>query len=242
MKPLKYLFLFMATLHLNACKKDKKTGPFAGTTYQILGKYDGSGKPSYLMTPDIISPGMQDFMVDYTQNGKNLMISNPELFTSSAIADITITQPSTVYMTFVYQNAGAKNAIAFYNYPTNTPPATAKDIQTITYIFPNTGRNTPLVPGDKVKIGAFNAGTSIGFVLLKNAWDSESKSLNDNSIHYCTNDVLNPETDPSLKKHAVLINYDPEHKVLIGFEDTDRSTPECDHDFNDVVVYCTVAF
>lgn len=242
MKPHKYLIFFMAILLLSACKKDKRTGPFAGTTYQFLGKYDGSGKPSYLMAPDIISADMQHFMQDYIQNGKNLTISNPELFTNSAIADITITQPSSIYMTFLYQNAGAKNAIAFYTYPTNSPPTTAKDIQVITYIFPNTGRDTPLKPGDKVKIGTFNAGISIGFVLLKNAWDSQSKSINDNSIHYCTNDVLNPETDPTLRKHAVLINYSAGHKILIGFEDIDRSTPECDNDFNDAMVYCTVAF
>jgi len=38
----------------------------------------------------------------------------------------------------------------------------------------------------------------------------------------------------------VLLNYAPENKVLISFEDTDRTKPECDNDFNDVVIYCTV--
>ncbi len=34
--------------------------------------------------------------------------------------------------------------------------------------------------------------------------------------------------------------YAPEDKILIGFEDTDRTNPDCDNDFNDVVVYGTV--
>jgi len=46
--------------------------------------------------------------------------------------------------------------------------------------------------------------------------------------------------DFKLKKHAVLISYAPENKILIGFEDTDRTNSQCDNDFNDVVVYATV--
>jgi hypothetical protein len=58
-------------------------------------------------------------------------------------------------------------------------------------------------------------------------------------VHFCSNDILNPEVDPKLKKHAVLINA-PDNRVLIGFEDLNRTLPQCDHDFNDVVVYSTV--
>lgn len=61
-----------------------------------------------------------------------------------------------------------------------------------------------------------------------------------NAVHFCSNDILNPEVDPNLKKHAVLINFSAENKVLIGFEDRDRTLPNCDHDFNDLLVYCTV--
>jgi hypothetical protein len=96
------------------------------------------------------------------------------------------------------------------------------------------------VAGDKVNIGNFNAGTSIGFVLMQNAWKPKSSSLNNDAVHFCTNDALNPEVDPKLKKHGVLIYYAPEKKGLIGFEDIDRTTKECDNDFNDVLIYATV--
>ena len=83
-------------------------------------------------------------------------------------------------------------------------------------------------------------GTSIGFVLMQNAWDTAISQLNNDAVHFCSNDALNPEVDPNLKKHAVLINYPAENKVLIGFEDRDRTNPLCDNDFNDGVIYCTV--
>jgi hypothetical protein len=76
--------------------------------------------------------------------------------------------------------------------------------------------------------------------LLQKAWDTTTNILSNKVVHFCSNDVLNPEVDPNLKKHAVLINYPPENKVLIGFEDLDRTSQYCDHDFNDLVVYCTV--
>ena len=228
---------------LIACKKDKpvtRVVEFTSTTYQTLGTYDSSGKPDYLLTTDTISSALLSFINNTLPDGRDLRISNPELLTTKAIADIAITQPSDVFITFVSQGGGYTNTFAFYTYPTNQPPASTKDIKIITYVFPNSGNLTPLQPGDKVKIGRFDAGTSIGFVLLQKAWDTTTNTLNNKVVHFCSNDVLNPEVDPNLKKHAVLINYPPENKVLIGFEDLDRTFSNCDHDFNDLVVYCTV--
>ena len=67
-----------------------------------------------------------------------------------------------------------------------------------------------------------------------------NQAVNNKVVHFCSNDVLNPEVDPNLKKHAVLINYAAENKVLIGFENTNRTNSKCDHDFNDIVIYTTV--
>ncbi len=226
---------------LNACKKDPVTKPvkFTSTSYQTLGTYDATGNPDYLLK-DTISSALLSFINNTLPNAENLTTSHPELFNTTAIADITITQSSDVFITFVKEDGRFKNSIAFYTYPTNQPPVSAKDIKIITYVFPNAGNLTPLQAGDKAKIGRFNVGTSIGFVLLQNAWNTTTKTLDNNSVHFCSNDALNREVDPNLKKHAVLIDYTSEKKVLIGFEDTDRTKPECDNDFNDVVVYGTV--
>ena len=167
--------------------------------------------------------------------------SNPNLLASSKLADIQLDRRSDVYVTFVSQGSIAlRNTLSFYTYPTNDPPKTRDDIKLITCIFPNAGFETPLGPGDKVKIGKFNAGTSIGFVLLRDSWKLPDHVIDNTVTHFYSTDALNPETDPSLKKHVVLVNYSTEQKVLVGFEDVDRSSPDCDHDFNDVVFYTTV--
>ena len=138
------------------------------------------------------------------------------------------------------QGTSQKNSFGYYTFPTNQPPKSAADIQKITYVFPSVGNGTPLQAGDKVKLGRFEPGTSIGLVLLQDAWDPGTKRPNNDAVHFCSNDVLNPEINPQLKKHAVLVNYVPENKLLIGFDDANRTTTYCDHDFNDVVLYATI--
>lgn len=225
---------------LNACKKPNKEVKFNSTTYQAFGAYDSSGKPDYLLPKDVISSSLLSFINNTLQDGQDVSTSHPELLSNTAIADIAIMKPSDVFITFVSQGGGYTNSFAFYTYPTNHPPASDKDIKTITYVFPNSGIHTSLQSGDKVKIGRFDPGTSIGFVILQQGWDTLTNTLNNKVVHFCSNDVLNPEKDPKLRKHAILINYPSENKVLIGFEDLDRTNPYCDNDFNDVVVYCTV--
>ncbi len=227
-----------------SCKKTNQPASvpveFKTTTYAYLGAYDASGKPAYLLTRDNISANLLAFIGSTLPDKQDLRKTNPDLLTTKAIADIAITTASDVFITYVSQGGSATNSFAFYTYPTNQQPKSTDDIKVITYVFPNSGNTTPLQRGDKVKLGRFNPGTSIGFVLLQKGWDITTKTTDNKVVHFCSNDVLNPEVDVNLKKHAVLINYPAESKVLIGFEDTDRTLPTCDHDFNDVVFYCTV--
>jgi hypothetical protein len=239
--------LFMLLCVFTACKKpltekdpDFKPAEFKNTFYENACSWDATGKPDCLLAPDVISAGLLAFMNSNVQEGKDLRTTNPNLLSSSANADIAITQPSDVFITFVTQGTGAQNAFGYYTFPTNEPPKTPDDIKKITYIFPSVGLGSPLKAGDKVKLGRFNAGTSIGFVILYEGWNPGTKTINSKAIHFTSNDILNPEVDPKLKKHAVLINYSAENKILIGYEDSDRSKPTCDHDFNDVVLYATV--
>lgn len=243
MKAHRYLFLFFIILFIVSCKKDEpltREVEFKSTAYKTLGTYDYLGKPDYLAGRDTISSTLQSFINNILPDGVDLRNSNPELLTTKAIADIAITEPSDAFITFVSQGGRYTNTLAFYTYSTSQPPASTEDIKVITYVFPNSGYLTPLTGGDKVKIGRFQPGTSIGFVLLQQAWDTTTHTINHKVVHFCSNDVLNPEVDPALKKHAVLIDYPAEDRVLIGFEDRNRTDPLCDHDFNDLVVYCTV--
>jgi hypothetical protein len=245
MKIKNYSLFILALLLFNACgdknvdEPQTKPVEFTETTYEFLGTFDANGKPNYLLPRDAISANMLSYINSNIPDGSDLRKKNPDLLKTKSY-ELAITQQSDVFITFVLQGTLTTDAIGFYTYPTNNPPTSPTDIKKITYIFPNAGNGTPLLAGDKVKIGRFDAGTSVGFVLLHEAWSTATKSLNNKAVHFCSNDFLNPEVDPNLKKHVVLINYAPENKVLIGFEDTDRSTAICDHDFQDVVVYATI--
>lgn len=242
MRIIKNTTVLYLLLIIGACQKEPLTKPvdFTETTYQSLGTYDSTGKPNYLLPKDPISTGMLSYVRNTLIEETDLRNTSPELLTNNTYADIAITQPSDVLITFVYQNTSPSNTLAFYTYPTGNPPSSAKDIKTITYIFPSAGKGTPLRSGDKVKIGRFEPGTTIGFVLLRGAWNNTTKTIDNNVEHYCSTDSLNPEVDPKLKKHAVSISYTSENKTLIGFENTDRTKASCDHDFNDLVFYATV--
>jgi len=242
-KLIKYIVGLIVPIMFLSCKKEEpvtRVVEFKTTSYATLGTYDTTGKPSYLLTRDDISTALFGFIRATLPDKIDLRKTNPDLLTTKAIADIAIIKPSEVFITYVSQGGGFTNTFAFYTYPTDNPPLSTADIKVITFVFPNSGAGTPLRAGDKVKIGNFDAGTSIGFVILQKGWDPITKMVNDKAVHFCSNDILNPEVDPALKKHAVLMDYPLENKVLIGFEDLDRTDPKCDHDFNDVVFYCTV--
>jgi hypothetical protein len=232
-------------LFVTSCAKTKTPPPalgtvpvkFTTTVYQTLAPFNDSGLPANLETPDAISNDLLNFVKNTLPNGVNLNTTRPDLLSSTAIPDIKITNTTTLYMTFVSGVTNFSDAIGIYTYPTNNPPASAADIKKVSIVFANAGNGTPLKPGDKVNIGTFEAGTSVGFVLLQNGWNNLGKSINYDAVHFCSNDVLNPEVSPDLKKHAVLINYTPESKVLIGFEDLDRTERTVDSDFNDVVFF-----
>ena len=136
MKTTKRLLSALAILlTLSACKKDTASiSPFTGTTYTTLGSYDNTGKPAGLLHEEI-SDSLAAFIATTLPEGQNLTLSHPEFFSSSAIADVAITQTSDVYVTFVKQGGILDNALAFYTYPSNYPPASAKEIKNIIYFF-----------------------------------------------------------------------------------------------------------
>ncbi|HEX8356224.1 MAG TPA: DUF4114 domain-containing protein [Segetibacter sp.] len=240
----RFLPLIIALIAINACKKDVAPAienvEFKTTTYQTLGAFDNAGRPFYLEPADVISSNLRSFASNTLPEFKDLRNSRPELLATSAVADIAITKSSEVFITYVSQGTENADALGFYTFPTNDPPDSVNDIKTITNVFPYLGEGSPINPGSKVRIGRFDAGISVGFVLMQGAWDKNAHKINNIVPHFLTNDKLNPEINAELKKHAVLVNYPSENKVLIGFEDIFRTDSHCDHDFNDVVVYATV--
>ncbi len=200
------------------------------------------GRPKYLeATGDVIDASLLRFVNSSLPESNPLTKTHPEYLSSTATTNLNITKESDVWITFVSEGAGFLNTLAYFTYKTGVPPTRLSDVTNATIVFPNAsayGSAGGLQSGDKVKIGRFQPGTSIGFILLQNAWSSSNISVATGSTKYFSIDALNPEASTSLKRHSVLM-YDDLHKLfLIGFEDLPRDT-DSDNDFNDLVFYAT---
>lgn len=206
------------------------------------------GRPAYLeSTGDVIDASLLAYVNASLPESSSVPTTHPEYLSSTAVHTINVTAKSDVWVTFVSEGAGYQNTLAYYTYKTNNPPSSASGgtlfdgIDKITYIFPNAssaGSGGGLKSGDKVKLGTFDAGTSIGFVLLQNAWGGNG--VNTSATKFYSQDDLNPENTSALRKHSVML-YDDVHKLyLLGFEDVNRQpSSSSDNDFNDLVVYAT---
>lgn len=211
------------------------------TTYTYMGKYDSYGAPTdYKVSPsDVISSTFMTYLNASLPEQKDVRKLHPSYIASGTASDLKIVQKADVWITFAYEGAGNLNSVGYYTYSTNTPPKTAADIKQVYYMFPNSsmpysGGN--LAQGTKVKLGTFDAGTSIGFVLFGSGWTGSV--VNSNAPKFYSTSNLNPEPG-DLSRHTVLLNDLKENLFLIGFEDLNRTTSGCDHDFNDVVLYAT---
>ena len=211
-------------------------------TYTFLGSFDNNGVPDYLeLQSDEVDAS---FLHDVNQSlpeRNPVPQAHPEYLASGAETDIKLNAEADVWVTFVHEGAGYRNVLGFYTYDVDSPPATADDITSLNVIFPNTsfnGSGGGLSSGDKVKIGRFTPGTGIGWFIVANGWNGSSVG-DGNNIFY-SNPEFNPESDPSLKQHNVLLKDDGRNLVLLGFEDLKRDV-NSDEDFNDAIFYITAS-
>lgn len=221
----------IVSMDINGVKTDTK--------FSYLGTYDASGRPNNLETPgDEISLDMLNTINASLPELKKVPVLHPEYIASDATTNINVKEDAEVWITFVHEGAGYRNAMGFYTYDTKTPPASLADIKEIKFVYPNAslrGSSGNMVSGDKVKLGTFTAGTTIGLVLFQNAWNGKDVSVGATALFSDAN--LNPEPNVDLRKHNVLLQY--QNTFLIGFEDIRRDYSGCDQDFNDLIVYAT---
>ncbi|TFF33987.1 LruC domain-containing protein [Mucilaginibacter psychrotolerans] len=215
----------------------------SNTSFVYMGTYDNSGVPKYLeATSDVITSELLNYVNTSLPEQKSVAQLHPTYLQSSATADLNIVKTADVWITFVSEGAGYLNTLGYYTYPTGNAPKSEADITKVTYIFPNAslpGSGGNLRSGSKVKLGRFDAGTSIGFVLLANAWNGGSKLVDSNAPRFYTTTACNPETKEELKKHTVLLYAQTQNLYLIGIDDQNRQTGGSDNDFNDALFYAT---
>ncbi|WP_256006468.1 LruC domain-containing protein [Pedobacter deserti] len=221
-------------------------GGSTGTVYVYNpANYDALGRPNAVLNP---APN-----IDFVELMKQINTSlperingielHPEYIATEAPTNLKVTTLSDVWISFVHEGADNRNTLGYYTYPTGQQPTTAAQIDSVHLIFPNasllggTGAGN-MRTGDRVKIGRFKPGTSIGFVLIQNAFNND-KSVNTNALKFYTDEKYNIEPELHLKRHNVLLqSVGTSNKVfLVGFEDIRRNLTSCDNDFNDLVFF-----
>ena len=220
------------------------TGRGNTATSYISVPSDRNGRPTDLVSPsDVVSSTLLSFINTSLPEGKPVPVYHSNFLSAGAANDINIVKKADVWVTFVSEGAGYYNTLGYYTYPTNDPPASQADIDSIHIIMPNAslaGAGGGMVSGDKVYLGRFAPGVSVGFVLLQDAWNPNNRKINTNATKFFTHDYLNTtETNSALRRHAVLLYDDVNHLFLTGFEDLIRTGGGSDEDFNDLVFYTT---
>ena len=205
-----------------------------------MGTYNSQGVPNYL-TPvnDPIDASMLADINATMPEYQALPNSHPQYFAAGTVKNLIIEQASDVWVTFVHEGAGYLNVLGYYRYATGNAPAAPSAVDSIHVIFPNvsfSGSGGGLQSGNRVHLGVFPGGTTLGWVLIANGF-SNGKITSGISTLY-SDKALNPEPNPALKEHTVLLNDIGRGKFLISFEDMRRDGGS-DNDFNDAVFYVT---
>jgi LruC domain-containing protein len=200
-----------------------------------------NGKPNYLLTSrDVISPSFLADINTTLPERRPVPTFNPEYLSNSVERNLKITALSDVWITFVHEGAGYRNALFYYAYNKNNPPATRNDIDSLICVFPNasySGSGGALTSGDKVKIGRFGADTVIGFALSADGF--RGSNILSGTIYFSDKNLNTNETNATKKEHSVLFYDNANKRFLFGFEDLPRSNNSSDEDFNDIMFYAT---
>ncbi len=210
--------------------------------YNYLGQFSADGTPLYLDTPDEVSQSTIDMINEALPESYPVPDFNPHYISSGYDTDVRTNAQTDIWVTFVGEGAGYKNTLGFYTYDSNQPTPTAPAPEEITIVFPNVSAidsGGGLRIGDKVKIGSFPPNTGIGWVLLADAW---SDGCVDTGLwQLYSNADYNPENNPDLRPHNVLLCDPNNERIILGFEDIRRDYSSCDEDFNDALFYITAS-
>jgi len=218
------------------------------TGYDYLCAFNSLGVPACLNPPDdVITNGLlADINAALPENAP-VPQYHPEYLATGNETDIILNEDADVWMTFVHEGAGFKNAIGFYTYNVDNPPTSVAQIGVITIAFPNLSylnSGGGLTAGNKVYLGQFTAGTGIGWVLFQNGYtlglNGAPGTVNTGIIKLYSDPAFNPETLEINKQHNVIL-YDAVRQLYVtGFEDLNRNTGAASaNDFNDAVYYIT---
>ena len=199
----------------------------------IVGPVMAAGSDASSVKFQTMLPGMLNFVKTYIPETRN-NLNSPLAFTIDP-SKLTLSTKSDVRMYFAYEGAGYQNTIGFNTAGVGVSSGNPQ------IIFPNASSNlgyggngsavrtasNPLLPGDFVNLGTFNAGTKLDFFLIANG-------ASGGSTVYSTTQSANPD----LINHVA--SFSPTFwgvanspYLFIAYEDLLGGG---DKDFNDVIV------
>ncbi|MDD4604121.1 MAG: LruC domain-containing protein [Bacteroidales bacterium] len=203
-----------------------------------IGSYNNKGVPNYLepvndpvdaVLLNDINAALPEYMSvpDY----------HPQYLANTVPNNLAMQELCDVWVTYITEGAQWRNSVGFFTFNTDSPPTSASAIDSIKIVFPNlsnSGSGGGLNPGNKVYIGRFPAGKSVGWVVFADGWNGSQ--VTDSRYRIYSIPALNPEPNPALKKHTVLLRDPTRYSVLFAFEDWRRDNGS-DQDFNDGILY-----
>ena len=228
--------------------------PVKVSNYYVLGSWNPFGKPLYETQPDdkIATDFLKDVDASLPERIK-LTESHPEYLSSADNGNIELVEDAEVWITFVHEGAGYKNALGYYTHKNDNPPANKTDIKDQTIIFPNVSYVNSgglLTSGNKVQLlyldpvtnkytKVFPAGTTVAWFFIADSYNDSTNSIGSGLGTYYSDPRFNPEKDVTKRKHNVILKDTKRQLLLLGFEDLNRENYS-DEDFNDGVFYSTV--
>lgn len=238
MKKNNYLHI-MATVVLAAILFSTKSS----ATDQVDGQYvwqflTGQAWPSgYTQNtgkPDALIYSRNEYSSEFFSRINNALPEariNEAFITDDSGSTITLSEEAEVFITFIHEGAGYKNSFGYFVFDPDNPPTSHEEVSEV-IVFPNLSY-PHLVNGHRLSIGTFPAGTSIGFFIAANGYWYYTGVKPFKVPYYYSLQGLNPEQDPALRQHTVLLYDEEVSEVIIGFEDLPRTWG--DNDFNDAV-------
>lgn len=226
-------------------KKGKTSSPQsvtpAGSNWYYIGSYDSEGVPNYLDNPgDVVDAAFIGDVSSSLPEFLDIPVNKANYLAPTNAYDIHLLDSGDIWITYLAEGAGQKNTMGYYVYETNNPPIAANQIDTIYTILPNASNASSgggLVAGNKVYLGKFAGGKSIGWVLMANGWDASTQTIKANNLNqtkFYSTYSFNPEGSASLRQHNVQLLDAGRELVIVGFEDVRRDYSS-DNDFNDLL-------
>ncbi|MEM9363040.1 MAG: LruC domain-containing protein [Bacteroidota bacterium] len=214
----------------------RSTSLTSKVTYNYLSSYNSLGVPDDMELPDVIQQNLLDDVNASLPERSRVPIANPQFLANESETSMVLMDLADVWVTFVSEGAGFRNAIGYYSYPIGSKPATVDDIGAHNIIFPNVsmvGSSGGLVPGDRVYLGRFPPNTVVSWFIVANGWNGSD--VGDGRNIFYSDPTFNPENG-SLSNHMVQL-YDSAREInFLAFEDLRRDQGS-DDDFNDAVFY-----